>query len=380
MRRAILDDQRTWFALYALVVLIATSICVGRVCNNFLIFRAATDHLVAGRDLYAWYPAEHFDLYKYSPTFALAFAPFARLPFDPALLLWNAANILPIFLGLRLVLPAHQQLTALQLTGIGLITTVDGTQSNGLVAALMLFAFAAYERGRLVAGATAIAGGAFVKVFPLALLALLLPRRDRWRAGAIFGVVFVALLVAPLIVTDPATLVTQYRSWFAMGSVDALDRGASVMRLLAELADYDGRNWPIQLAGTVIVLLPLVLRPGRWSRPEFRHQFLASLLVYSVIFNHKAEQPSFTIALVGVAIWYAIGPRTLGRTTMAAAAFLATVPILAAVADPTIFPDGVMAPLRLTVAACTLVWVRQQADLLDLLPVSRPMPEPELSA
>ena len=46
--------------------------------NNFLIFRAASLHLLHGQDLYAAYPALHFDFYKYSPSFALLFLPFAR--------------------------------------------------------------------------------------------------------------------------------------------------------------------------------------------------------------------------------------------------------------------------------------------------------------
>jgi hypothetical protein len=60
--------------------------------NNFLIFRAASRHLVRAQDLYAAYPAEHFDFYKYSPTFALLFLPFALPPFALAMLLWNALN------------------------------------------------------------------------------------------------------------------------------------------------------------------------------------------------------------------------------------------------------------------------------------------------
>jgi hypothetical protein len=37
---------------------------VARRCNIFLIFRAAFHHLLAGRDLYARYPAEYGDLFK----------------------------------------------------------------------------------------------------------------------------------------------------------------------------------------------------------------------------------------------------------------------------------------------------------------------------
>src|SRR5439155_908004 len=45
--------------------------------NNFRVFRAATRNLLAGHDLYAAHPEQHFDYYKYSPTFALLFAPLA---------------------------------------------------------------------------------------------------------------------------------------------------------------------------------------------------------------------------------------------------------------------------------------------------------------
>lgn len=69
--RSALDTELFWLGGYVLVVAIATGLCVAKECNNFLIFRAAYSHLVAGRDLYAAYPAEHVDLFEYSPTFAL---------------------------------------------------------------------------------------------------------------------------------------------------------------------------------------------------------------------------------------------------------------------------------------------------------------------
>jgi len=95
--RAFLANEITWLFVYVIIAVIATGICAGRQCNNFLIFRSAFDHLLAGRDLYAAYPAEHADLFKYSPTFALLFAPFALLPFGIALYMF-AVN--PDYIGL----------------------------------------------------------------------------------------------------------------------------------------------------------------------------------------------------------------------------------------------------------------------------------------
>jgi hypothetical protein len=245
------------------------------------------------------------------------------------------------------------------------VTTLDGTQSNGLVAATIVLAFAAFERRRLGLAATAIASGIMIKVFPAAALALAAPRADRVRFAFVFLGVFALMIAAPLMATSWATLVDQYQSWYAMGSVDALDRGASVMRLLHLSVGYDGPNWPVQVAGTVLLLLPLAR--GQWSDARHRKLFLASLLVYSVIFNHKAEQPSFVIALVGVAIWYALRPRTLARDLLAGAVIVATVPMLLAVAIPWL-PGGIMPALLMTSAACTAVWFGIQAELLDLVP------------
>jgi hypothetical protein len=363
--RRLLADERPWIALFAITAAVATGICVARVCNNFLIFRSAYDHLVAGADMYVSHPRDHADLFKYSPTFALAFAPFRALPYAPALLAWNLLNVLLIYLGLRLVLEPSERLAAVQLTAIGLVTTLDGTQSNGLVAATILLAFAAFERQRLGLAATAIASGIMIKIFPAAALALAAPRKDRARFALVFAGISALMITAPLMMTSAPTLLDQYRSWYAMGSVDALDRGASVMRLLHVVFGYDGPNWPVQLAGTLLLLLPLAR--GQWADARHRKLFLASVLAYVVIFNHKAEQPSFVIALVGVSVWYALRPRSLSRDLLAGTVILATVPMFLAVAIPWL-PGGITPALLMTSAACTVVWIGIQAELLDLVP------------
>jgi hypothetical protein len=370
VRRAIASEA-AWLAIYLVIVMCATTICIDRHCNNFLIFRAAFGHLIAARDLYAAYPGEHADLFKYSPTFALLFAPFARLPFGAALLLWNLINVLSIFVALRAALPARYRLTAIQLTGIGLVTTVDGSQSNGLVAALLLLAFASLERGRLGVAAASIAAGALIKLFPLAAAVLALPRRDRWRFAALGVAIGIAAILLPLWVVDAHVLIAEYRSWYHLGAVDALDRGASAMRLLHLVSGYDGPNWPVQLAGTVMLVMPLLVRPSRWMESDFRLAFLASVLVYAVIFNHKAEQPSFIIAIVGVAIWHACSPQSPVRTVLTACTFISTVPVLVTVAASSsghLTAKAVDIAVLTTAVFCLVAWLTMQGELLDLFP------------
>ena len=48
--------------------------------NNYIIFKQSFFHLTENKDLYRDFPPEHWDYYKYSPTFSVLMAPFALLP------------------------------------------------------------------------------------------------------------------------------------------------------------------------------------------------------------------------------------------------------------------------------------------------------------
>src|SRR5690242_19402031 len=140
--------------------------------NNLSIFRTATYNLVAGRDLYVAHPEQHFDFYKYSPTFALLFAPFAYLPFALAFLCWTLLNGLLLWYALDRLLPEREATVALALLYLEVLLALQYGQSNALVAALMILAFVAFESRRQLGAASSITGGAVVKLFPLAALSL----------------------------------------------------------------------------------------------------------------------------------------------------------------------------------------------------------------
>ena len=67
--------------------------------NNFWIFRAAFEHLRSGVDLYAAYPEIHTDLFKYSPTFAFLFGPFAAAPGTVGYALWAGVCAWSVWFG-----------------------------------------------------------------------------------------------------------------------------------------------------------------------------------------------------------------------------------------------------------------------------------------
>ena len=293
--------------------------------NNLSIFRSASLNLLAGRDLYAAHPEQHLDFYKYSPTFALLFAPLAYLPFALAFLCWSLLNGLLLWYALDRLLPERQATIALALLYLEVLLALQYGQSNALVAALMILGFVAFEGRRQLGAALSITVGAAVKLFPLAGLSLaaLYPRRPRFGAIAV-GVLAVAV-VLPLVVIPPADLLAQYRSWHAIEAKDTLLRGYSLMHYVHDWFGVNWPNWPQQAVGTALLLLPLALRSDRWEALEFRRLFLCSLLVYSVLFNHASESPSFVVAYAGIVIWYVSSPPSPLRTAVMALTLLVMV-------------------------------------------------------
>jgi len=331
--------------------------------NNLSIFRSASLNLLAGRDLYAAHPEQHLDFYKYSPTFALLFAPLAYLPFALAFLCWSLLNGLLLWYALDRLLPERQATIALALLYLEVLLALQYGQSNALVAALMILGFVAFEGRRQLGAALSITVGAAVKLFPLAGLSLaaLYPRRLRFGAIAV-GVLAVAV-VLPLVVIPPADLLAQYRSWHAIEAKDTLLRGYSLMHYVHAWFGVNWPNWPQQAAGTALLLLPLALRSDRWEALEFRRLFLCSLLVYSVLFNHASESPSFVVAYAGIVIWYVSSPPSPLRTAVMALTLLVMV-----VHDVDVVPRWVkydiLVPYRIKGIPGLVAWFVMQWELL----------------
>ena len=338
--------------------------------NNFLMFRAASRHLLEGRDLYAAYPALYFDFYKYTPAVALLFLPFALLPFVWSMLAWNALNASVLWAAIGTVLPRRGATIARAVVFLDLLGSLQNVQSNGLVAGLIILTFAAYEREHTILGGFAASIGGAIKLFPLAgvSFAIMHPRRVRFVLAA--AVAFIALLLLPLLVTPPATLLAQYASWSAIQATDTLRRGLTVMQI-AELLFH--RNWPnipFQIAGTLVLLAPLTLRRDRWKEWRFRLHYLCSVLVFSVIFNHRSESPSFVIAVSGFAIWFV----SLDRRTMATWALFGFFVVCTILSSSDAMPDAIQRDFfdaySFKTVPCIVAWLVLQRSLWKSAPKS----------
>lgn len=187
-----LGDPRVLLGIYVIAAIVATLQKVegGRFqsggmtytpLQNYVIFRNAFHHLITGQDLYARFPLEQADLFKYTPTFALLMAPIAALPYAVGAVAWNLINAGALFGAVMWVptLSARTKNWTLWFVFISLVSSMQNAQSNGLMAGLVLAAFTARERNHGGISALLTALAAFVKPFGAAALltCLVQPRR-----------------------------------------------------------------------------------------------------------------------------------------------------------------------------------------------------------
>lgn len=329
--------------------------------NNFEIFRTSWLNLLAGNDLYGA-SARHRDFFKYSPTFALLFAPFALVPFWLGMLLWNAANAGALYWGIGRVLSGDHAFAARALVLMDTIGAMQNAQSNALVAGLMIIGCAELERRRELRAAAAIAVATAVKLFPVVAAVFAVFRPYRLPRFALYSlIVGTCLVMGPLLVITPGELVEQYRSWGAIQRTDAVDRGYSVMQQAQLWFGLDWPNWPIQLAGVAVLLAPF-LRIQFWGLHRFRMLWLASLLMFCVLFNHKSESPTFVVAIAGVALWFASAPRTRVTWSLLGLVILGTI-LSSSDVMPEALQEGLFKPYRLKTLPVLLVWIVTQVEL-----------------
>lgn len=273
--------------------------------NNYIIFKQSFFHLIQHKNLYHWYEPEQWDLFKYSPSFALLFGVFAYLPDPVGLLIWNILNVGCLIVALVQVprLPDRARVIMLFFILVEVVISIQSTQSNALIAGLLVLAFIAMERNRPMLAAVLITSTVFIKLFGLFGFGLFLFYPCRWKGAIAAAMSMILFAFLPLIVLPWSELMMQYQGWYDTLAEDRVETGLSVLGWFQSWFGLNANPNTVVLIGFLMLLVPL-LRWRCWIYYPFRLMALASVLIWVVIFNHMAESPTFVIAVTGAGIWF----------------------------------------------------------------------------
>jgi hypothetical protein len=327
--------------------------------NNYVIFAKSSEHIREGKDLYVSYPDEYWDLYKYSPSFAVFFGFFAAFPDWLGLFLWNLLNTLVFFLAIISLpgLSEKQRLLTLALSFVEFFTSIQNEQSNALMAGLIILAFSSLEARKYLLAAFLIVFSIYIKLFGIVAIALYLfyPRKLRLTLYTLLW--FVVLFLIPLVFVNISTYLTLLESYVRMLTHDSsVSNAYSVMGWLITWFGLHLDKLIVVLIGAVIFVIPL-FNIRSYKSYAYRLLFLSSILIWVVVFNHKAESPTFVIAFAGTSIWFVSSRKSIENFILFVFAFVFT-SLSPTDLFPNVLRENIVIPYSLKVFPMILIWLK----------------------
>ncbi|MCF0202321.1 MAG: DUF2029 domain-containing protein [Bacteroidaceae bacterium] len=340
--------------------------------NNFKMYRQVFWHVWNETSLFCQYPEEYFDVNHYGPFFALLIAPFAVVPMWVGIVFWNLAMTVCLYFAIRR-LPMAERLKVFLLwfTAHELLTALFMVQFNVVIAAIIVGCWICVEKERDVLATFLILVGVFVKIYGIVGLAFFLFSKHKMRFVLSFVCWSVLFFVLPMLISSPDYVAGQYYEWYVClteknqenmvnlannVSLLGMVRRVGALFLGAEAFENYSDIWLI-LVGCIAFCLPY-LRFGQWKNEAFRYAFLASVLLFVVLFSTGSESSGYIIAMTGVGIWYWTAPWKRGKWAVAMMVFVF---VLTSLSPSDLFPRYVRAnivqPYALKSLPCVMVWV-----------------------
>ena len=354
-----------WFLLPALAGL---SHVLRKDYNNYAIYKGVFGHLLQQTNLYSQYPKEYFDSNHYGPLFGLIIMPFSVFPDAIGVILWVVFHAFVLYKALT-VLPLKRtdQWIILSICIIDLMTSSHNVQVNPSVAALVILSWYFVKKEKDFWAVLCVLIGTFVKLYGIVGLVFWLFSKHKTKY-IYYGLFWAAvLLVLPMFVSSPSFVWQSYQDWYnslveknlanqtVSNGIGGM-QDVSLMGLVRRLSGHpDISNLVFIIPALLLQLLPL-LRYRFYQNQHFQLRYLASILIFVVIFSSSSESSTFIVAVSGVAIWFITQKRPVERWVWI---LMILVAIITSLSATDIFPRDIrMMFILYSIKAfpCCLVW------------------------
>lgn len=369
-RKPFFTDPRTLVGLWLFLPVVAALLKLSK-CNNFLIFKYVFWHAWGQLPLYEPYPAEYFDTNHYGPAFSLVIAPFVVVPQWLGLLLWEVMLAMSLYVAVRrLPMEWRKQVFVYWFCAHELLTALFMSQFNIAIAAIIVGTYVCVEREREGTAAFLVMLGTFVKLYGIVGLAFFFFSRHKARFVMWLAVWAAVFFVLPMAISSPEYIVGQYKAWWVSLTEKNADnmfsggQNQSLLGLVRKISRCPSYSdlWLI-VPGLAAFALPY-LRRGQWRHEAFRCAFLASTLLFVVLFSTGSESSTYIIALTGAALWYVKAPWQRSRLDVALMVFAF---ILTSMSPSDLFPAYLrkhyVQPYALKALPCVLIWIKLVVEM-----------------
>src|ERR1019366_2875161 len=211
-------NYKLLFWLYLIVTIGATipKIILGKY-NNYLIFVDSFGLLKNHQNPYLLHPDLYYDLYRYSPSFAVIAAPFSCLPVSIGVLLWNIINSVSLFFSVKYLFKNDERKGSFILLAIlpELVTSIQNIQINALVTAIMLFSYACFIYKKEAWAAVLCMLNLFIKIYGFAAAALFFMAKKKPAFITASALSFAGFIALPLFFITIPELTALYQSEFS---------------------------------------------------------------------------------------------------------------------------------------------------------------------
>lgn len=363
-RKPFFSDYRTLLSVWMICAFYTTFKNIYE--NNFLIFRQVFWHLVQQKPLYIEYPNEYSDINLYGPLFAYIIAPFSIMPIWAGHLCWQIALTCFLFYTIKTTtLQRWQKIFILWFCAHELLTALFLSQFNIAIAAIILLTFYCIEKEKDYLATLVIAVGILTKIYGIVGLAFFFFSHHKTKFIVSLCIWMVCLTLLPILICDADYLFGQYAEWGQTliakneKNLFAPDENISLLGIVRKVSGISSYSdlWLI-IPGLTLFALPY-LRFRQYKEVAFRQAFLASVLMFVVLFSTGSESYGYITALVGVVIWYVTSPWKRGKWDIALLCFVF---VLTSLSPGDLFPRNIreewVKPYSLKALPVAIVWFR----------------------
>lgn len=318
------------------------------VFNDYLIFKSVFYHTIERVNLYLYYPELNGDRNHYGPFFSLVFAPFALLPDSLGTILWEQVMALVLFFAIyKLPLDWKYRVIILFICLQGVYANAVNSETNTLIAALIIGAFICIKKEHDFWAACFIALGTFVKLYSIVGFAFFFFSKHKIRLIGSFILWCILFFVLPMLISSSDFILQSYSDWYEALiyknnlNANSINKDISVMGMVRRILDDNTLSNLVILISALVIFALQYIRLKDYTNLKYQLGILSSTLLFVVLFSSGSETSTYIIATVGIGIWFVIQPRPYSKNTI----FLLIFVIVMVLASSGIMPRSIRADI-----------------------------------